>query len=162
MILVLMGVAGSGKSTVGQLLATRLGWQFADADSYHPPSNIQKMRDGIPLDDADRGPWLDHLATLLSSWIQSGVNGILACSALKQTYRQRLQVSDTVQFVYLKGSPDLLRARLLDRPAHYMKASMLESQLLALEDPTDAYVVDISLAPAEIVEEIVNRFGLSR
>ncbi len=144
MIIVVMGVAGSGKTTVGQLLAARLGWQFADADDYHPASNIQKMRDGIPLDDADRWPWLDRLATLITSWIQAGANGILACSALKQTYRGRLRVSDAVQFVYLKGNPDLLRARLLERPEHYMKAIMLESQLRTLEEPMDAYAVDVS------------------
>jgi carbohydrate kinase (thermoresistant glucokinase family) len=161
MIIVAMGVAGSGKTTVGQLLAMRLGWQFADADDYHNDSNLQKMRDGIPLSDVDRWPWLDRLAMLLTSWTNAGVNGVLACSALKQAYRRRLQVSDAVHFVYLKGNPDLLRARLLERPSHYMKATMLEGQLLTLEEPTDVYTVDTSQPPADIVEKIVNGFGLS-
>jgi gluconokinase len=155
--MVLIGVAGSGKTTVGKLLAARLHWPFADADDFHPAANIEKMRSGVPLTDTDRQPWLDRLRSLVESWITSGSNGVLACSALKQAYRDRLQVSTDVRFVYLKMEKELLRQRLQERPGHYMKAVMLESQLAALEEPAEALSVDGSRRPEEIVDEIVTR-----
>jgi len=158
LIIVVMGVAGSGKTTVGSLLASDLGWEFADADDYHSPANVEKMRSGRPLTDADRGPWLESLRVRIVQWLESGKNAVWACSALRQVYRDRLQVSEQVHFVFLKGERDLLCNRLLQRPDHYMKRAMLESQLNTLEEPADAFVVDASLAPAEIVQAI--RVGL--
>jgi len=161
MIIVMMGVAGSGKTTIGKLLASNLSWQFADADDFHSAANVEKMRSGMPLTDDDRWPWLERLRSLLSSWIQSSTHGVLACSALKQTYRDRLKVSDEVRFVYLKEEEALLRERLQVRPGHYMKSGMLDTQLATLEEPHDALTVDASRTPAEIVEEIKAGLTLS-
>jgi gluconokinase len=158
-VILLMGVSGAGKTTVGQLLASELGWLFADADDYHSPENVEKMRNGIPLTDADRAPWLETLRTLIANWIAPGKNMVLACSALKQAYRERLQVSPEVQVVYLKGTPQTLRQRLHARTGHFMTERMLDSQLAALEAPEDAVAVDADRSPAEIVTEI--RAGLS-
>jgi gluconokinase len=160
-VIVLIGVAGSGKTTVGKLLAARLRWPFADADDFHPAANIEKMRSGLPLTDTDRQPWLDRLRSLVESWITPGSNGVLACSALKQAYRDRLQVGNAVRFVHLKMDKELLRQRLQQRPGHYMKAVMLESQLAALEEPTEGLPVDGSKRPDEIVEVIVAGLGLN-
>jgi gluconokinase len=160
MVLVLMGVSGSGKTTVGQLLSSPLKWQFADADDYHSPENVEKMRHGIPLTDADREPWLDTLTHLIASWIENRQNAILACSALKRTYRERLRLNSDVHFVYLKGSPDLLQQRLRARVGHFMTANMLESQIATLEEPEDAITVDIDRSLQEIVVEIQKRLGL--
>jgi len=157
-----MGVAGSGKTTVGQLLAARLGWPFADGDDYHPDANVLKMRNGIPLTDEDRQPWLDRLRALITSWIASGKSGILACSALKGKYRDSLEGNDAVRFVYLKADLELLRQRLQQRTGHYMKSDMLESQLAALEEPAEALTVDASRAPEEIVGTIVAALGLKQ
>jgi len=160
LIIVIMGVAGSGKTTVGTLLASDLGWEFADADDYHSAANVEKMRGGMPLTDADRGPWLETLRARIVGWLESRTNAVLACSALRQVYRDRLQVNEQVHFVLLKGERDLLSTRLLQRPDHYMKQSMLESQLETLEEPMDAVVVDAGLAPAEIVHAIRGTFSL--
>jgi gluconokinase len=153
-VVLLMGVSGAGKTTVGKLLASDLGWQFADADDYHSAANVEKMRNGTPLTDADRGPWLDGLRALIVEWIAAGENGVLACSALKKEYRDRLVVGPEVRVVYLKGDRELLRERLLLRRAHYMKEGMLESQIATLEEPDDAIVVDARMMPEEIVREI--------
>jgi gluconokinase len=160
-VVILIGVAGSGKSAVGSLLAAHLDWRFADADDYHPAANIEKMRSGVPLTDADRQPWLDRIRSLIASWIESGANVVLACSALKQAYRDRLQISHDVRFVYLKVNEQLLHQRLQQRRGHYMKDGMLESQLAALEEPADAISVDASKPPLEIVAEIVAALGLT-
>ena len=154
MVVLLMGVSGAGKTTVGKLLASQLGWEFADADDYHSAANVEKMRNGIPLTDADRGPWLESLRSVIVEWIAAGKNGVLACSALKKEYRDRLVVGPEVRVVYLKGDRELLRERLLLRRGHYMKEAMLESQIATLEEPGDAIVVDARRTPEEIVREI--------
>ena len=154
MIIILMGVSGAGKTTVGQLLASQLGWEFADADDYHSAANIEKMRTGIPLSDADRAPWLATLRSLIAGWIATKRNVVLACSALKQAYREVLQLLPEVQIVYLKGSPSLLQQRLHARLGHFMTEQMLASQLAALEEPDHAVVVDVDASPTEIAAKI--------
>ena len=160
MVIVLMGVAGAGKTTVGSLLAHELHWQFADADEFHSPENIAKMSAGIPLTDADRATWLETLRDLVAGWIAKKENAVLACSALKQSYRDILQVDEQVHFVYLKGDRNLFSQRLLQRHGHYMKPQMLDSQLLTLEPPTNAILVDANATPENIVREIRTRLDL--
>src|ERR1700730_4639053 len=155
-----MGVSGSGKTTVGQLLASELGWEFADADDYHPAANGEKMRNGIPMTDADRAPWLETLRARIAGWIAAKKNAVLACSALKRAYRERLRIGPEVGVVYLRGTPELLRERLRARVGPFMTERMLESQLVALEEPADAVVVDVDRSPEEIVAEILARLGL--
>lgn len=159
MIAVLMGVSGSGKTTVGQALAVRLGWEFLDADDFHPPANREKMARGVPLDDTDREPWLDALAAVLRERRESGRSVVLACSALKETYRDRLRVGPDVRFVYLKGDFALLRRRLASRHGHYFGPDLLASQLATLEEPASALVVDAGEAPADIVRRIALELG---
>ncbi|MGA7953704.1 MAG: gluconokinase [Gloeobacterales cyanobacterium] len=146
MIIILIGVSGSGKTTVGQALSTLTGWSFLDADDYHPEANISKMSRGEPLTDADRAPWLEILRTEIAARLACGEDAILACSALKKAYRQQLQVDPAqVHCVYLKVSPELLQNRLEQRPDHFMKPSMLSSQLETLEEPdsTEALTVEV-------------------
>jgi gluconokinase len=158
-VVLLMGVSGAGKTTVGTLLASELGWEFADADDYHSAANVEKMQDGIPLTDADREPWLESLHGLIVGWIASGKNGVLACSALKEEYRERLVVGPEFRVVYLKADRGLLRERLVGRHGHYMKESMLESQITTLEEPTNAFVVDAGRRAEDIVREIRDLLG---
>ena len=139
---------------MGTVLAAQLGWEFADADDYHPAANVEKMRNGIPLTDADREPWLESLRSLIVAWIAAGKSGVLACSALKQAYRDRLMVGASVRVVYLKADRELLRERLLLRRGHYMKEGMLESQIATLEEPADAIVLDARLSVTDTVREI--------
>ena len=161
-VVVLMGVSGSGKSTIGTLLAETLGWQYADSDSFHPPANVDKMSLGIPLDDVDRLPWLESLRSEIRKWLAEHKRGVMACSALKGNYRHILNVdSEQVRFVYLKGDHALFAARLAQRKGHFMKASMLDSQLDTLEEPRDALSVDASMAPPAIVDEIIKSLKLS-
>jgi gluconokinase len=153
---IVMGVAGSGKTTVGELLAQRLGWSFYDADTFHPAENIAKMANGTPLSDSDRAPWLAALHTLISTSLKEERPGVLACSALKESYRQQLlNGNDGVQFIYLKGSYDLIWSRLSLRKDHYMKPQMLQSQFEALEEPMNALTFDVSMPMREIVNGIV-------
>ena len=154
MIVLLMGVSGAGKTTVGTVLASQLGWEFADADDYHPAANVEKMRKGIPLTDTDREPWLESLRSLIVAWMAAGKSAVLACSALKQAYRDRLIVSAAVRVVYLKADRELLWERLLMRRGHYMKEGMLESQIATLEEPADAIVLDARSPVADIVRAI--------
>src|SRR5882724_4711566 len=154
MIVIIMGVTGAGKTTVGVLLAQQLGWQFADADDFHSAANKQKMSQGIPLTDADRMPWLQALNEAMVHWQVSGQNGVLACSALKQAYRERLSQGLTVKFVYLRGSADLILGRLQLRKGHYAKGDLVASQLTDLEVPQDSYVVDIDNDPESMVRGI--------
>lgn len=145
MILLVMGVAGVGKTTIGEPLARALGWRFLDADDYHPPENVAKMKAGIPLQDADRWPWLSRLNRELKEL----ENAVLACSALKESYRERLaQGIPDFRVVYLHGSPALIRARLESRQHRYMPAALLDSQLATLEPPVGAISVDVA-APLE-------------
>jgi gluconokinase len=167
MVIVVMGVAGSGKSTVGKALAAALGWPFVDADDHHPPANIAKMARGEPLDDGDRWPWLDELRGIIVGALAAGQGGqagrlVLACSALKASYRARLAGGDggRVRFVYLAGTPELFRARLIERPGHFMKPGMLDSQLATLEPPADAITVDAALPVDAIVADV--RSALAR
>lgn len=153
---IVMGVAGSGKTTVGQALAQRLGWDFYDADGFHPVENVAKMASGIPLDDADRAPWLASLQALISASVQQKRPAVLACSALKASYREKLlEGNEHVLVVYLKGTYDLIWTRLSARQDHYMKPEMLQSQFDILEEPTDVLTIDIAVSVEEIVEEIL-------
>jgi gluconokinase len=155
MIVVLMGVSGSGKTTVGQLLAERLGWPLLDADDFHPPGNIEKMRSGIPLTDEDRWPWLDRLNGLLREKDSNGESTLLACSALKQNYRARLTAGiKDPRWVYLKGSFELIDARLKARKGHYMKAGLLKSQFATLEEPLDAITTEIGTTPEAVADAV--------
>ena len=156
MIVILMGVTGVGKTTVGQLLAEKTGWPLHDADAYHSPANVEKMRAGIPLTDDDRWPWLDRLNVLLRDAESRGDSAILACSALKQRYRDRLQQGlPGVRWVYLKGDIELIRSRLRERKGHYMNPALLQSQFDALEPPGDALIVDVADDPATLAQRIL-------
>ncbi|HEX3320005.1 MAG TPA: gluconokinase [Terriglobales bacterium] len=160
MIIILMGASGSGKTIVGQKLAHDLGWEFVEGDDYHPKSNIEKMVRGEPLDDQDRAPWLAALRHVITARVTARQNVIIACSALKTAYRDELKVAPEVKIVYLKGSASLLKVRLENRKGHYMKSNMLQSQLEALEEPTDALTVDVTGTVDDIVMQIRRGLGI--
>ena len=159
MVVIVMGVAGSGKTTIGSRLAEGLGWSFFDGDDFHPPENIAKMSSGIALTDSDRVPWLQALADLISNLVARKTSAVLACSALKSAYRDRLKDgagsnTDQIRFVYLKVSPSVAHERLRKREGHFMPEELISSQFETLEEPDDAIVADASLSPDEVVAEI--------
>jgi len=156
-----MGVEGAGKTTVGSLLAGQLGWEFADADSFHPKANVEKIRLGIPLSDADRAPWIEAMRKAIVRWISAGQNAVLACSALKRSYRERLCVGPEVKLVYLKGNYELIDLRLKARRGHFANNQILASQFADLEEPEDSVTVDIRGSPEGIVGEIRSNMGLT-
>ena len=161
MILVLMGVSGSGKTTIGALLAKALQWRFYEGDALHSAANRSKMTRGIALTDADRLPWLHRIRRLIERCLADGVDAVITCSALKQSYREVLG-SDArqVRLVYLKGTPKLINARLGKRKGHFMPSSLLPSQFAALEEPRDAITIDVSDDPAQIVDNIRKRLAI--
>jgi gluconokinase len=144
MIVVLMGVSGSGKTTVGRALAAVLHWHFVDADDFHPEANVAKMARGIPLSDDDRWPWFDRIVAELKRQQAAGAQVVLACSALKRSYRERLAQAGDVRFAYLKGDVATIEPRLAKRSGHFMPASLLASQFATLEEPSQAIVIDVS------------------
>jgi len=160
MIVVLMGVSGSGKTTIGTLLAERMGTLFADADDYHPAANKAKMASGQPLNDDDRQPWLETLNKMMRGWFESGKGGVLACSALKEKYRATLasgMPGSAVHFVLLDGSKEMIAERLAKRKHEFMNAKLLESQFATLETPKDAVCVVNDKAPEVVVDEILQQ-----
>jgi len=162
-VLVIMGVSGSGKSTVAGILAGQLGWDLEEGDDLHPPENVAKMAAGHPLDDDDRAPWLDTISSWIIEHTMAGVPGIITCSALKRRYRDVLREHNVI-FVHLTGSKDLIGRRLATRLDHYMPPALLDSQVATLEPPGDderAITIDAGRAPAQEAAEIVRRLGLT-
>lgn len=160
MFIIITGVAGSGKTTVGKLLAENLGWQFYEGDDFHPAANVEKMRRGEALTDADRQPWLDALRAVIQKILESDENGILACSALKQSYRAHLHVNDDVVFVHLAATPELIKRRLEQRRGHFMNPSLLQSQFTTLETSQTALTLDASLPPAALVQQVRDKLHI--
>ena len=161
MIVILMGVSGAGKTTVGELLAAQLGWPFYDADGFHPPENVAKMSRGVALTDEDRWPWLEALADHIRAVDADGRSAVVACSALRASYRDRLlAASEDARVVYLKGSYELIDERLRARSGHFFDAGLLASQFEALEEPGDVIAVDVEQTPERVVAEIRRRLGL--
>jgi gluconokinase len=165
MVVIVMGVTGTGKTTVGEALAQTTGWQFADADDFHSPANRAKMHAGIPLTDEDREPWLRSLHEQIMEWISGNVNGILACSALRESYRATLTggtPKDSVRIVYLTGPEELIQERMEARHGHYMPESLLPSQLATLEPPHDAIEISIAQTIPAMVQQILKALGVAR
>lgn len=158
-IILIMGVSGSGKTTIGKLLAELLNWEFRDADNFHKLANIEKMQLGIALNDGDRISWLQDLQIAIKNWLQENRNVVLACSALKTSYRQLLIIDSRIQLVYLKGSFDVIENRLKARKNHFMTEKLLKSQFDDLEEPDNCICVDVSEAPGVIVEKIKKALG---
>lgn len=162
MVIVIMGVMGSGKTTVGRRLAELLGWRFVDADTFHPSANVEKLRRGAPLTDQDRAPWLEELRRRIASWVASGEHVVLACSALKREYRRTLLDGhrEPVRLVYLKGTAEVLGRRLVRRSDHFAAGSLLASQLGALEEPADALTLEADAPVEDLVRRIRAGLGL--
>jgi gluconokinase len=162
MVVVMMGVSGTGKSTVGKLLADALGWSFVEGDDYHPPANVAKLRAGTPLTDEDRWPWLEALRNRMDVALARGESVVLACSALKHRYQHYLEAHDPahVHFVWLHGSEELIRDRLAARTGHFMNPGLLHSQFQTLEPPEDAIRVEVSDPPAAIVAQVRKALGV--
>jgi gluconokinase len=163
MVIIIMGVEGTGKTTIGKMLAEKLGWKFYDADDYHPKRNIEKMRSGIPLNDEDRWPWLEEVRKLIDTSSNLNEPSIIACSALKHSYRQYLKrENEKITFVYLKGDRNTIIKRLGSREGHFAGTQLLESQLQTLEEPEGVLTCDISRQPEVITDYIIEKLELSR
>jgi len=163
-IIIIFGVSGAGKTTVGKLLARELGWRLIEADDFHPAANIEKMRSGHPLTDDDRWPWLERLRDQIRQSLAAGENAVLACSALKRAYRDRLQASEHVKFVFLRGDYALVEKQLHSRRGHFMNPDLLQSQFDDLEEPEpDEHVLTIEVGhtPEEIVDRIKSKLHLA-
>jgi gluconokinase len=160
-IVIIMGTTGAGKTTIGTMLAAQLNWQFADADTFHLPANIEKMSHGIPLNDADRAPWLAAMRKAILEWIADGKNVVLACSALKRAYREELLADPEVKIIYLKGSYGLFAERIRHRQGHFAGEGILAGQFADLEEPTEAITIDAAQPPEQIVAEIRKQLALA-
>jgi len=162
-IVIVFGVSGAGKTTIGRLLAEQLGWRFYEADDFHPRTNIEKMHSGRPLTDDDRWPWLQRLREQITRSLAAKENAVLACSALKRAYRERLRVSDDVKFVFLRGDFALVEKQLRRRHGHFMNPDLLRSQFVDLEEPgsdEDVVTIELGRTPEELVEEIKMKVNL--
>jgi gluconokinase len=162
MVILLMGTTGAGKTTVGRRLAAQLGWTFLDADDFHPQANIEKMKHGIPLTDADRLPWLEKIHAELVRLSAADKNVVLACSALKQSYRDQLSTGLEIQIVYLRGSYEEMRRHIERRHGHFAGESILAGQFADLQEPKDALVLDVSRTPDELAADVIARLHLAQ
>ena len=165
MIVIVFGVSGAGKTTIGKLLAEQFGWRFYEADDFHPSANIEKMRSGLPLADEDRWPWLNLLREQITRSLAAKENAVLACSALKRAYRERLRIGNDVKFVFLRGNYALIENQLRRRRGHFMNPALLRSQFADLEEPRsveDAVTIELGRTPEELVEEIKTKLKLRR
>ena len=161
MVILVMGTTGAGKSTVGKLLAERLVWPFLDADDFHPQANIEKMKHGIPLTDVERAPWLANIHSELLRLAAEGKNVVLACSALKQSYRDTLSAGLDLRVVYLRGTYDEMRRHILARHGHFAGESILAGQFADLEEPQDALLLGVAGRPEQLVEQTIAGLGLT-
>jgi gluconokinase len=164
MVVIIFGVSGAGKTTIGQLLAEELGWRFCEADDFHLQANIEKMREGVPLTDEDRWPWLESLLKRIKRCLGAGENAVLACSALKEAYRRRLRVNADVKVVFLRGDYELIANQLRQRRRHFMNPALLQSQFADLEEPQPtegAVVIELGRSPCELVQQIKRKLRLS-
>ena len=164
MIIVIFGVSGAGKTTMGKMLAEQLGWRFLEGDDFHPAANIEKMRNGRPLTDEDRWPWLDCLRKQIEQLLSAGENAVLACSALKRAYRDRLRVSDEIKFVFLRGDYAVVEKQLRSRHGHFMNAALLQSQFNDLKEPQldeNLLTIQLGRTPQQIAEEIKTNLNLA-
>jgi len=160
MVVIIFGVSGAGKTTIGQALAEELGWRFYEADDFHSQANIDKMRQGVPLTNEDRWPWLESLRQLIKRCLAADENAVLACSALKGAYRRHLRVSDNVKLVFLRGNYELIANQLRQRHGHFMNPALLQSQFADLEEPQPterAMVIELGRSPRELVQEITHK-----